>query len=81
MAAHIAHCQQPSVKQEQHAKKSKEEPKGSKGNANLCRGARTGCQAVSLASTHSGNSICLLRLSSSMLHELLWLLASPHDRD
>lgn len=55
MAAHIAHCQQPSVKQEQHAKKGEEEPKGSKGNANLCREARQGCQAVSLADTHSCN--------------------------
>ena len=53
MAAHIAHCQQPSVKQEEHTKKGKEEPKGSKGNANLCSGAGKGCQAVNLASTHS----------------------------
>ena len=45
-AAHISHCQQPSVKQEQHANKGEEEPKGSEGNANLCREARKGCQAV-----------------------------------
>ena len=53
VAAHIAHCQQPSVKQEEHAEKGEEEPKGSKGNANLCRAARKECQCVNLASTHS----------------------------